>query len=183
MLRAVFFALALLPSTAFATSVVALPEAELVAQADAVVVASVSQIETYVTAKGTIRTRALLQVHDGIRGAHEGDVLTLDLPGGTYRGVHAVVSGTPVLAQGQLLLAFLEASGTVYRPLGLAYGVYNVALSAGTWHAVRDLNGLALVNRNGLLVRPQAARSGEDLNAMLSRLHGLMNNGVPGGLK
>lgn len=170
MLRILIIALTLLPCVASASSVVAVPEAEMLARADAVVVGSVSQLEPYWDDRLGIRTRARLQVHHGVRGASDGDVLTLDVPGGILAGLSTQVSGAPRLVQGQLMLVFLEAYGQVYRPLGLSYGVYNVALSDASWHAVRDLNGMALLNKRGQVMDMGMVRSGEDLNAMLLRL-------------
>ncbi len=138
-----------LPSTVFASSVLAVDEATLVAKADTIVVGSVVSSEVFPAAGGA-RTRYFLQVHEGLRNAREGQVIEMDVPGGTLNGMTTVLTGAPQLRTGAMVVVFLESHGASRRPLGLSYGVYRVdADTAGTWHVGRQIDGLSLLDNRG----------------------------------
>ena len=138
-----------LPSTVFASSVLAVDEATLVAKADTIVVGSVVSSEFY-TGSGGTRTRFYLQVHEGLRNAQEGQVIQMDIPGGSLGGITTVVTGAPQLKAGAMVVVFLESHGASRRPLGLSYGIYRVdSDTSGAWHVGRQVDGLSLLDNQG----------------------------------
>lgn len=140
----------LLPSTVFASSVLAIDEATLVAKADTIVVGSIVTSESFRGTTGGIRTRYYVQVHEGLRNAREGQVIQVEVPGGSLGGMTTVVTGSPQIKTGAMVVFFLESHGTSRRPLGMSYGVYRIdADTDGTWHVGRQLDGLSLLDNHG----------------------------------
>ncbi len=154
-----------------------LDDAALLARSDVVGVGSVSQVRAHLSGDGRVVTLATLQLHRPVRGCAEGDALVVELPGGELAGLAHSVSGAPRLAEGQMIVAFLERHGPVFRPLGLAMGVYYVdGGRAGILSARRHLRGLSLVaptpTPGGARAGRQPVASSEPLAALLARLDG-----------
>jgi hypothetical protein len=149
-----------LPSTVFASSILAVDEATLVAKADTIAVGSVITSEAYRGTNGGIRTRFYVQVHEGLRNAREGQVIQVEVPGGTLGELTTVVTGSPQLKAGAMVVLFLESHGTSRRPLGMSYGVYRVdSDTSGTWHVGRQVDGLSLLDTQGHELNAKALAS------------------------
>lgn len=148
------------PTSLHATTIVALPESDLVARADAIVFGTVLATRTFVTPEGRARTRADLQVHKALRGARDGDVIVLESPGGKVaEGLVSRVDGAPTFRVGMQVFAFLEIHGDAHRPLGLSYGLLNVVRDrTGAYRVQRNLKGLSFVSPRGLPVAPASVR-------------------------
>lgn len=163
--------LLLIPNLAVATSVVAFSESELAARADVVVLASVVSSEV-VNTHGWVTTQTVLQVHQGIKGAREGDVVTVETPGGAMGNRRVVMAGAPSFRVGQLIVGFFERHDAVLRPIGLNYGIYNVGGASG-WNAIRNLDELHLVSHDKAPLPKGTVRiNAESLNTLLDRLRG-----------
>jgi nitrous oxidase accessory protein NosD len=158
----------LLPCSAFATTVVALDDAELAARADTIVVGHITAVRTVVYPGGHVATDATLEVQDSLKGAPEGSTLTVEVPGGVVGGVVFEAVGAPPLIVGSLVFGYFETSGAVVRPLGLSYGLYRVW---GTdWSVHRDLRGLALVTHRGAPVSGLEPVTSLPLTTLLERV-------------
>ena len=115
------------PVAASATTIVALPEAELIRHSDAIVVGTVIRTHTVIHAGGQVGTRADVQVHRALRGAEPNQVVIVEVPGGRLKnGLVAYTPGSPQLQGGDMIFGFLERSDSVLRPLGLSYGLLRV---------------------------------------------------------
>ncbi|HET6343649.1 MAG TPA: hypothetical protein VFH51_01905 [Myxococcota bacterium] len=158
----------LLPCSALATTVLALSEDELAARADSIVVAHVTAVRTVVHPGGRVATAASLEVQESLKGAPAGATLTLEVPGGVVDGVVFAAVGAPSLSPGSLVFGYFETHGSVCRPLGLAYGLYQVL--GDDWMAHRDLRGLALVTPGGEPADGAVARGPEPLASLLERV-------------
>lgn len=147
--------LLLLPISAFASTVVAVNEAELVARADTIVVASIIRTKTVINPGGVVVTHAEAQVYLGLRGAKFGDILTLQVPGGPIGRYVAHTPGSPKLSPGDVVFAFLDSKGGVHRPLGMSFGLLRVRKAAdGSQRVFRETAGLVMMSPNGLPANP-----------------------------
>ena len=119
-----------------------------------------------------IVTQAVLQIHQHIYGAEAMRFVTLEVPGGKLpNGLEAVVSGTPKLAVGDMVLGYFERHGDVFWPLGLAYGVLRVHLnSEGKAFVRRHMDGLRLIRGRDVSGRVQLLEQPEPLSTYLRRL-------------
>lgn len=169
--------LGFLPAVALASTVVAVPETALVSHADTIALGTIMTTTTYVSPEGQIRTRATVAVHRGVRGAHEGDVIVVEVPGGQLpNGLVATTVGAPVLHVGAMIFGFFETHGAAKRPLGLSYGLYAVRTDThGALVVERDLSALHLVNvlvpMHGKTLAADPARlATESLDALLTRV-------------
>ena len=140
-----------IPTLAPAAVVVAVPESELVARADTIVFGAVLSTRTVMNTQGVIGTQADLQVYKALRGAQVGDVLLLQVPGGTLdNGLKASSPGSPELKKGDMVFAFLETSGEVRRPLGLSYGLLRAQPDGhGSFRLYRDTTDLTMIAPGG----------------------------------
>jgi hypothetical protein len=109
-----------------ATTFVAMTERALARAADAVVVGSVTDVETVGDAAGGIHT--LVTIH--VEAAHKGDVgheIVLKQPGGELAERGLVIPGSPTFTRGERNLLFLSAArdGTA-RTTALGMGQYRL---------------------------------------------------------
>lgn len=131
------FVAALLAVPAFATSFVMVSDADLASQADAVVVGRIVAVEPR-SHETRPRTRYTVAVEEVLRGAVEGETLTLLVPGGIAKNGHGLrVHGAPAFASGERTILFLEKNGGSYAPLHLMLGAFR---QQGRF-ATRDLSG------------------------------------------
>lgn len=149
-------AVVLFVGAAHATTIVALPERELVARADVIAFGTVLRTETVVNARGQVFTQAELQVHQGFRGARANEFLLVQVPGGPLpNGLEARTVGAPRLAAGQMVFGFFEQRDGTARPLGLAFGLLRVRTNtAGELRVFREADELAFVNERGEGLEP-----------------------------
>lgn len=133
MTLAIFLFLSFWPSLAFATTILALGERDLTLRADAVVFGTVITTRTVVApSRGQIATEADFQAYRIVKGSlAAGDVIRLQVPGGTANGIIQVVPGSPRLQPGQLFVAFLNGHGKdIFTPWGMSYGLLPVTRDA-----------------------------------------------------
>ncbi|OGQ82936.1 MAG: hypothetical protein A2289_16570 [Deltaproteobacteria bacterium RIFOXYA12_FULL_58_15] len=140
-----------------ATTIIALPEAELVRESDAIVVGTVIQTNTVIHENGVIATQAHVQVHQALRGPKANQVVIVEVPGGHLpNGLAAHTAGSPEMVGGDMIFGFLERAGTVFRPIGLSFGLLRVRQAKdGIFRVFREAQGLAMVDPTGTLVRHQ----------------------------
>jgi hypothetical protein len=92
-----------------------------------------------------IVTRVEVEVLETWKGTAAGR-LTVVQPGGEVDGIGQRVSGVAELGPGEEVVLFLEQTGSLYRVVGLAQGVYRVSAASGARQAVpASLEGLELV--------------------------------------
>jgi hypothetical protein len=145
-----------LPLRAQATTIVALPEPELIRHSHAIVVATVIRTDTVIHPGGRVATRATVQVHHGVRGAEPNQIILIEVPGGRLdSGLVAHTPGSPIMRGGDMVFGFLERSGEVFRPLGLSYGLLRVRKNAaGDLRVFRQTDGLSMMSPDGGPVAP-----------------------------
>lgn len=149
---AVFFAalvLAVASPVARASVVLALDLAELVAQADhVVVVTAVSEHSRWSRTGHQIVTDVELRAEEALKGpARAGQMLVATRLGGTLGDVALQVPGEARLAAGQRALVFLHASSGELRFVGMAQGVLALSGSGSDTMAMPAGGGMALVER------------------------------------
>ena len=176
--------LSLAPLVAQASIVVALPEPELIARADTIVLGVVLHTRTVThEPEGVVATQVDLQVYEGLRGALPGDIITLEVPGGTLEnGMLAYSAGAPTFRTGEIVFGFLVSRNGVQRPLGLSYGVLRARPDGrGSYLLYRDLSDLILVTSTGQAVDPATTVvDGVPLAEMVARVtRRLQEIGVP----
>lgn len=118
-------------TAAHATTFVAMTERTLARTADAVVVGTVTALETVGDAAGGIHTLVTVRVER----AHKGDVgreIVLKQPGGELADRGLVIPGSPVFTRGERNLLFLSAAGDgTARTTALGLGQYRLTTGAG----------------------------------------------------
>jgi X-X-X-Leu-X-X-Gly heptad repeat protein len=153
-----FIVTALFPATAAASIIMPLSDDALAQRADTIVLGTVLRTHTMQYPDGFVATQAEVQVYRGLRGARQGQLLIVEVPGGKLaNGLTAVVSGSPQLSPGQMIMVFLEKHGDTHRPLGMSFGLLRVRHGPdGAMRLYRDLEGLQLMNTEGqaVLARP-----------------------------
>ena len=140
------------PRLAGATVMVAPTEDELVSGAQVIGMAVVQRLEVVVGQSGQVMTHAELKIERGVRGADDGDFVSMDYPGGRLaNGVVASVPGAPNLKVGDRVFAYLRPGRTgALLPIGLRFGVLDVHRGKdGRFRANRRLEGLTLVDKTG----------------------------------
>ncbi|MFC1609350.1 hypothetical protein ACFL6C_00190 [Myxococcota bacterium] len=163
----------IVPGGASATTVVALPEAQLVRHSDMIVLGTVIQVHTVVHAGGQVGTQAHVQVHRALRGASPNQVIILEVPGGKLKnGLVAHTPGSPALKGGDMVFGFLEQSGEVLRPLALSYGLLRVRTDArGNYRVFRETDGLMMLNPSGGTVDPSTVSiRDQPLDELIARI-------------
>jgi hypothetical protein len=152
-------------STATATVLVPLPDDAMVALADAVVTGIVERVDATMTDEGGVETVATVRVADVLKGRPDGSIVVRQ-PGGVVGDVSVTVLGTAPMAPDDLVLVFgRRARGGGYRLVGMALGLYRLAVDAtGTPVATRSFGDSRplgpLVGRvamlSGITARPLA---------------------------
>lgn len=166
---------------AHATVMVEVPLEELVATADAIVVARVVQSEARLVLDprrgAEPHTFSVLRVSEWLVGAGS-DRLTVEELGGTIGDETYRIEGTPELAPGDEVVLFLEArpDGSL-RTLDMAQGCFRIRRGVGQVpdHVVRDLDGIAFAHfvGAGMTVGHPAHEPAVELEAFLGTLRGL----------
>jgi hypothetical protein len=142
----------LTPRLAQATVMVAPSEDELVSGAQVIGMAVVQRLEVVIAPSGQVMTHAELKIERGVRGADDGDFVSMDYPGGTLpNGLVSSVPGSPNLEVGDRIFAYLRPGRTgALLPIGLRFGVLDVHRGKdGRFRANRRLDGLTLVDKTG----------------------------------
>ena len=147
---AVVFALVLGVRAAGATTFVGMSERNLARAADAIVVATVEDLETVATRDGEIATLVTLDVEREVKG-DVGRHVTLKQPGGRLGGRTLWIAGSPRFALGERQLLFLTAHPGDGTARTTAFGLGQFVLTAhpgtGVTFAERRLEGLVIGGR------------------------------------
>ena len=157
----------------YASTVLALSESALVQSADLVALGKIERVRNYVDLNGQAFTRAEFRITRGVVGPKAGFLVTLEVPGGKLaNGMISVVEGAPEFQMAKVALIFAVQNHEVYRPMGLAYGVWDIVQDAkGLTRVVRDQHGLNLVSPVTRDVQaPSASAETELLDVVLARL-------------
>jgi hypothetical protein len=166
--------LVVFPAQALGSTVLALPEGDLARRADAIVFGRVLTTRVLVsTTSAQMATEAELQVYDSIKGPAAGDVIRVQVPGGTANGIRQVVPGSPDLRAGQMFVGFLSRHDSIhYTPWGMGYGLLQVVPDPAAGLVVtRELGDVGLMGPNGALEDPLAAPP-TPLRNYLARIRG-----------
>jgi hypothetical protein len=150
----------MIPTSARASTMLALDLTELARSADVVVVAEVLGLQAE-PARGGIVTRVLVRVETQVAGqSSAGDELELLIPGGELDGLGMLVHGSPRLEPGRRYLLFLRQHTPEYRIVGLAQGALPLQPSGASGGMMvttpSNLPGLVRL-RNGRLQPAQPA--------------------------
>lgn len=161
-------------SDASATLSEALSLADLVHDADHVVLVTCVDERALRDAHGRIVTDYAVTVEDVMGGsASAGDSLTVRRLGGELGDLGMTIAGEPRLAVGERYVLFLRDMSGVLRPVGMSQGVLPVRERAGVPWAHPGGAGLSLVQRGtgGQLVpAPAALLRPEPLEALRERI-------------
>lgn len=140
-----------LASPARATTVLRVPLEDLARSCDLVVQARVEAVHTSAAPddERRISTAVRLAILRVLKGHPTGPTLTLTLPGGPTDRWTLLIPGMPQFRQGEEVVLFLENTAAGLRPAGLSLGTYRVRrdLATGRTRAVRDLRGMAVIDR------------------------------------
>ena len=111
-----------------ATIVVPMPDEDLAAQADAVVIGDVAKITSHWDdTQGRIFTTITIAVHEVLKGDVTESQLTLTQMGGTIADVHAWVHGNPEFRRGEKVLVFVtQAQDGTLRVTQLYQGKFSI---------------------------------------------------------
>jgi hypothetical protein len=155
-------ALLALPSlTARATTIVRVPDAELVAQAPLVVVARL--LDRLPSHGGRAVTVYRWSVERVLQGYDRG-VLLVAVPGGPAANGFALrIDGMPRFLPGERAILFLEREGGAHRLLHLMQGAFREVRHGGRSFAVRDLAEVVELRRTAGGIDSAPASAGEPL--------------------
>ncbi len=134
---------------AWATTVLRVPLEEMAKACDLVVQARVQSVVISAAPddERQVSTEVRLEVLRVLKGHPTGPTLTLTLPGGRTQRWTLLIPGMPQFREGEEVVLFLERTSAGLRPAGLALGTYRVRRDGTTARAVRDLKGVAVVER------------------------------------
>lgn len=145
---------------AAASTFLAMSQAELVAQSDAVVVGEVLQVQSFRDETGSfVITEAMVQVDETFTGSAD-SVVVVRTAGGTVDGYTVMAHGFPQFETGERVVLFLSDDGAqASKVVGYRLGQYRVVTnSRGVEVALPTLEpGIQLLTEGGLPApRPQA---------------------------
>jgi hypothetical protein len=162
-------------ATARASIVQALGLAELVRQADHVVVARVLSQQVHLDEKGRIVTDVQMQVEDAAKGRHApGASVVVRKLGGILDGIGMRIEGEPSYEDGETVLLFAaqRLPSAVLRPVGLSQGKMPIFEQAGVRWVKSAPVGVSLVRKgaSGLEPQPAALTEPRRLEEVLSEI-------------
>jgi hypothetical protein len=106
---------------------------DLVTEADAIVVGTVSEAQAVYAADKRINTLVTLSDLQVLHGRYEGTSLTVQLPGGSIENDVMFVHGSPRLAAKERVVLFLRGNGRETVPVvGWTQGVFRIERDAKT---------------------------------------------------
>ena len=130
---------------AFATTAKNLTLSDLVKDSNLITIGKITNLKyTYDKDKGMVYTIYTLEVTDSLKGTSPRQI-KIKLPGGTYKGVVQVVSGTPKIKIGEKAVLFLTKWNDIWTPVGLAQGVFFI--NQDTNNIFRRMNKLRLIGK------------------------------------
>jgi hypothetical protein len=152
-------ALLFLSATASATVVIATEFREVVSDATLIFRGHITDVRAIVVPNQGIETVATVAVDEALKG-RASEFVSIRVPGGAVGRYRWVMVGAPSLHAGEEALFFLKRDGNnVWRPVGLAMGIYRVQAEAVTGRAVVDPPLAAgMTASTGTVVRGDARR-------------------------
>ena len=151
---------------------------DLVTEAEAIVVGTVTGAESHYTAEKDIYTLVTLADLKVLHGRYEGNSLTLQLPGGEVDNDVMEVHGSPKLAVKDRVVVFVQGNGQQLVPIvGWTQGVFRLELDAKSGkqkvkdherNSVLEVRGNEIVRNQvkapdaTIIERPGQARAGGD---------------------
>ena len=137
----------LVGSRAHATTAKALGLKDLVSRAQLIVQGRIVGLKYRYNEKlGMVYTDYTVRVEDVLKGKAKGKI-SFTVPGGTYKGIVQVVSGTPNFGTGDIVLLFLSKWKDSFSVVGLSHGAFFIDPSSG--EVTRRLNRITLVGTQG----------------------------------
>ena len=153
-----FAALALvLASAASATTVQKFTLQELTKRASSIVVGKVDDaVSSWDAAKKEIYTYYTITVSQPVKGARNGETITIRQLGGTVGSIASIVPGMPSFKRDEEVVLFLTQKDAAGYPwvLGLQQGKYSVVEQDGLKMVRNDLAGTELLSPNGSRIKP-----------------------------
>jgi hypothetical protein len=126
-LAAAFTLLAVTP--AHATTMVELSQAQMVAASDHIVRGTITETWSEPDARGTIWTRAQVEIDEIYKGQEGMDAIIVDQLGGSWAGTHTRVHGASRFSIGEDVVLFLEDLSSGHTTVvGMFQGKYTVQL-------------------------------------------------------
>ncbi len=164
---------------AHATLVQALDLAELVQEAEHVVVARVIRQHSLFDAQGRIVTDVLMQVESVEKGSlTPGESVTVRRLGGEVDGLGMRIEGEPAFDDGERVLLFGAHARalSVLRPVGMSQGTMRVYEQDGEPWVMPDTSGLTLVRKQaqGTSVQRAVPETPRRLQEVLSEIRKLV---------
>ena len=114
--------------------------AELTHEADVIVEAKVTDIQTRPARAGALTTLVTLAVEEAWKGAPAGQI-TVAVQGGVAGDVAQAVSGEPRFSPGERAILFLKAKGDRYTIVGGRQGKLIIKTGADGHEAAEDITG------------------------------------------
>lgn len=134
--------------SASASTVLKLDLESLVANSSQILEGEVTQVEAKVE-DGKVFTYTTIQVKDGIKGASDGDTVTIKQIGGRTETLATRVAGVPGFQAGERVVVFLEKLDANTLPVvtGMSQGKFHIALGPDntTPYAVPFLGDIGLI--------------------------------------
>jgi hypothetical protein len=180
-MRAPFLPLALLclsfcaiPSSARATTVLALDLAELESRADRIFVGTVELVTSGRDDAGLPVTWTTFRVDEALKGVSGAHVTVKQLRSGSGAGGIARVPGLPAYAVGEKLLLFLHADSArgFTSPVGLSQGCFRIDDGSAEPLAINDAGNVNLAP-SASRTRAEEARAPIRLGTLLERVKAL----------
>ncbi len=164
-----------LPALASVTTARSL--ADLVREAEDVVVVEALDENSHYDTRGRIVTDVRLRVRETMKGSHSsGDELMVRVLGGAVGDIGMRIEGEPTFAVGQRSVLFAKTAGAHLRPVGMSQGVLPILEHAGVDFVTPGGAGLHLVQRSGtqLIDAPAALLQPRELPSFLDELRALV---------
>jgi hypothetical protein len=164
-LAALAAAALLAQGTARATTVPYKDLDHLVAESDAVVVATVRQVQSVEDAQKTIHTFVTFDDLQMLGGRYDQPSLTLQLEGGRVGDHGLFIDGTPDFQPEQRVLMFVQGNGRDVVPLvGWSQGLFRLANDTQGAQVVSDAEGRAVIAVHGSHVLVDLSQGASDTN-------------------
>lgn len=129
-------------------------------------------------ARSSIVTEVRVRVTRGMRGAREGEVVTLRRLGGSVDGIGMRVVGEAGFSVGEEVLLFAEPRGEALSAVGMAQGKLHVATEGGRKVVYGSLAGAELVPGAGA-ARAAATAGPRPLDDVLREVAALVQQKAP----
>jgi hypothetical protein len=156
-------ALAVIPVTAGATSIVHRTVQEMTAGSALVIQGVVTGVrQSQKSTTGLPARKVSIAVERVLKGFASAPTITISIPGGVRNGMVMNIPGMPAFVPGEEVVVFLERTPAGWIPMGLANGKFSIVTDqAGRRLALRNARELNRVNLNASVTR--SAREESDV--------------------